>query len=272
MFEFLKNFKARREAANARAQAFKEVVSALEAGHGNPLEGALVLHLTQQKQETLVQFLLFFGNSDVWMLNKTSERLSDPATTEASDGSPYVAVFSSQERAAAAIREWELTNHPSLISASELVFGLAPHMGIVLNANHPHLQWSFPPAFVADLRMLFERSYSYEVGGIYSVWGRGAYQAIKLLSLDEGGVHLRMYANTWAERPLSIEPAALMLAGADAPSFSIGHMPVVRSHFLAMGPKLVTIERVMDGELEGYRMWQEAKGGYFGTPRTEAVG
>ncbi|EDY19349.1 hypothetical protein CfE428DRAFT_3034 [Chthoniobacter flavus Ellin428] len=266
MFGFLKKFKAQREAANARAQEFKEVVSALQAGHGNPLEGALVLHLTQDTQETFVQFVLFLGNSDVWMLNKTSERLGDPAMTQASDGNPYVAVFTSQERASAALSEWKLASRPSLISASELVFGLAPQMGIVINAHHPHLQWSFPPARIADVRTLFERSYSYEVGGIYSVWGRGGYQAIKLLNIEEGGVHVRMYANTWPERPASIDTAALMLAGADDPAFSIGHMPVVRSHFLSMGPRLVMIERVKDDELEGYRMWQEAKGGYFGTP------
>lgn len=266
MFGFFKRLRTQNEAGEAKARAFKEVVSALEAGHGNPLEGALVLHLTQETQETLAQFLIFFGNSDVWMLNKTSERLGDPVMTQGSDGSPYVAVFSSQERAAAALSEWKLTHRPSVISSSELVFGLAPHMGLVLNAHHPHLQWSFPPARIADLRKLFERSYGYEAGGIYSVWGRAAYQVVKLLSVDEGGVHLRMYANTWLERPSTIDPTALTLGGADDPAFSIGHMPVVRSNFLAMGPKLVTIERVKEDELEGYRMWEEAKGGYFGTP------
>ena len=267
MFGFFKKRKAKEEAIRAKVQACKQVILALQGDRGNALEGALVLHFTEQNEESLTRFLIAFGQSDVWMLNNGSDRLGDPAVTQGSDGGPYVAVFSSNERATAAADEWKLTNRSSVISALELVFGLSPAVGIVINANDPHIQWSFPPQNVSNLRTLFERSHNYEVGGIYSVWGRGTYKVIKILNVDEGGVHLRMYANTWQERPSTIDPDTLTLTGEDAGSIqAIGHMPVVRSNFLSMGPRLAASSPVTDAELEGYRMWEEAKGGYFGTP------
>jgi hypothetical protein len=185
--------------------------------------------------------------------------------TEGSDGNPYIAAFTSQERATAAGAEWNLSNRPSVVTALELVFSLGASVGIVLNANDPHLQWSFTPEHVANLRTLFERSYNYEVGGIYTVWSQGTYRAVKILSMDDGGVHVRLYANTFPERHATIDPAVLTLDAGDAGSFrAVGHMPLVRSSFLAMGPKLITSAPVTDAELEGYRMWAEAKGGYFG--------
>lgn len=265
MFNYFKNRKAEREAKEAKALVFKEVIAQAVSGHGSLLEAALVLHLTEGNQESLSRLLLAFGGADIWILNKGEDRVADPAVTEGSDGAPYVAAFTSEHRASIARNEWGLPNHVTQVAALELVFTLNAVAGIVLNANAEHFQWSFTPKNVANLRVLFEASHNYEVGGVYTVWTQGCYRAIKLLSADEGGLHLRIYGNSWVERPTHIDPTRLTMDSASGNSpRAIGHMPLVRASFLAMGPKLLIKTTVEESELDGYRMWEEAKGGYFG--------
>lgn len=266
MFKFLKRKQEQREAAEAKARTFNAIVAQVSSGKGCMLEAALVLHLTEGNQESLARLLTTFGSSDLWILNKGDERLGDPAVTEGGDGAPYVAAFTSIERASQAVAEWALPSRPAQISALELVFALNMTTGIVLNANEPHFQWSFTPQHVSNLRKLFEGSHNYEQGGIYSVWAKGAFGAVKLLRVDDGGVHIRLYGNVWQERPASIDFKELTLDRAgDHTVLPIGHMPVVRASFLAMGPRLVVCAPVTDSELDGYAMWAEANGGYFGS-------
>lgn len=265
MFNFFKNKRAEREAREAKAKVFKDVIAEVESGSGSLLEAALVLHLTEGNQESLSRFLITFGGADVWILNKGEHRVADPAVTQGSDGSPYVAVFTSEERALNAKKEWDMPNQTTLVSALELVFTLNSVAGIVLNANEEHFQWNFTPQHVANLRILFEGSHNYEVGGIYTAWTQGRYRAMKLLSADHGGIHLRVYSNSWEERPTQLDPTELTLdSTAENSPTAIGHMPLVRTGFLAMGPKLLISTAVDESELDGYRMWAEAKGGYFG--------
>src|SRR5687768_3597907 len=211
MFKFFQKRQEERRAAEAKARTFKQVLTQLEGGNGNPLEAALVLHLCINDQDSLSRFLITFGGSDVSILNKTDERFGDPAVTEGSDGQPYIAAFTSQERATAAAAAWKLSNRPSAISALELIFALSPSVGIVLNADDPDLQWTFIPEHVSNLRSLFERSHNHEVGGIYSIWTQRTFRAAKLLAADDRGVHLRVYANTFADRPKEVQPASLTM-------------------------------------------------------------
>jgi hypothetical protein len=265
MFNYFKNKKAEREAKEAKALLFNKVIAEVGSGNGSLLEAALVLHLSEGDQKSLSRLLMTFGGADIWILNKGEDRVADPAVTEGSDGAPYVAAFTSENRASIAKKEWGIPNHVTQVSTLELVFTLNAVAGIVLNANEEHFQWSFTPQHVANLRILFEGSHNYEVGGIYTVWAQGCYRATKLLSTDDGGLHLRLYGNSWVERPTHIDPTQLTLEStAENSPRAIGHMPLLRASFLAMGPRLVINTTVEDSELEGYRMWEEAKGGYFG--------
>lgn len=267
MFKFFQKRREQREAAEAKASAFKQVLSQLENGNGNVLEAALVVALADDgNKDSLNQFLLRFGGSDVWILNKSGDRPGDPAVTEGSDGNPYVAIFSSPERAAAAQTEWGIANHPMMVSVLELLLPLDASVGMVLNANDLHLHWNFTPGNVANLRMLYVKTYNYRAGGIYSVWAKGSYRAVKMLEADEGGVHIRLYANAWPERPESISPETLTLAQADPnDARAVGHLPMTRGCFLTMGPRHVVEAPVTDEDLDGYRIWMEQKGGYFGS-------
>ena len=265
MFNLFRKKQEKSHAEDARAQAIKGVMAQFERGEGVPLEAALALHLVEDNKESLTRFLIQFGEADLWLLNKGDERMTDPAVTEGGDGMPYIAVFSSRTRAESAAGEWQMQNRAEAVSALELVFALNATSGIVLNSNDPHFQWAFNPQQVANLRTIFEQTYKYELGGIYTVWSQGGYRAVKVLAVDTGGIHIRLYANRWTERPASIDPAELTMNSEKDGSRAVGHMPVVRKSFLGMGPRSVGNAPVDDSELEGYAMWAEAKGGYFGT-------
>lgn len=94
----------------------------------------------------------------------------------------------------------------------------------------------------------------------------GRYGVAKVLATDEGGVHVRLYSQRFEDRPATVNPSGLTLASfgrGDATPFSIGHLPLSHRSFQDWEPELVSHGTVSEEELEGYRMWQEAQGGYF---------
>src|SRR6516162_9416260 len=56
-------------------------------------------------------------------------------------------------------------------------------------------------------------------GGIYSCTsGNGAFSIVKVLVVEDGGVHARLHTNRYNERPTAIDPKELKVA--------IGHVPL----------------------------------------------
>ena len=95
----------------------------------------------------------------------------------------------------------------------------------------------------------------------------GQFGVMKVLAVDSGGVHARLYVQRFTQRPRRANLAELSTApfgkGHDNP-FSIGHMPLSYSSFGGWQPELITRGSVVaEDELEGYHMWQVAKGDYF---------
>jgi hypothetical protein len=94
----------------------------------------------------------------------------------------------------------------------------------------------------------------------------GQIGVVKLLAVDEGGVHARLYVQRFRSRPREPELGELSTApfgsGHDNP-FSIGHMPLSHASFAGWAPEPICVREVADDELEGYRMWQDAEAGYF---------
>lgn len=94
----------------------------------------------------------------------------------------------------------------------------------------------------------------------------GRYGLMKLLAVDRGGVHARLYVQRFGTRPSVADVGELALAafgpGHDNP-FSIGHMPISYRSFAGWEPLPVGEQPVTEAELDGYRTWQEASGGYF---------
>ena len=94
----------------------------------------------------------------------------------------------------------------------------------------------------------------------------GRFAVMKLLATDRHGVHVRLYAQRFDSRPSGLDPSTLSIGafapGSDVP-FSIGHMPLRTASFARWQPEPIAEEPVSEAELEGFRSWQEARGGYF---------
>lgn len=94
----------------------------------------------------------------------------------------------------------------------------------------------------------------------------GQFGIMKVLTVDDRGVHVRLYAQRFKERPhpSDLHDLSTMSALSEHGNpFSFGHMPFSYSSFLSWEPQAVGSQPVSEDELRGYRMWQEAKGGYF---------
>ena len=104
-------------------------------------------------------------------------------------------------------------------------------------------------------------------GGLYSTMNKnGSYSVLKILRLDQQGVHVRMYSNQFAEHPSKLDESTLYIAGINRKpneSLGMGHAPISRRSFASWGVRFIKIVPVKQDELEGYEMWKKASGGYF---------
>ncbi len=65
--------------------------------------------------------------------------------------------------------------------------------------------------------------------------GDGSYGVVKILKLEDGIAHLRLYANSYEQRPTEVDPASLTLGTIHDESFGLGHMPLAEEEFLGPG-------------------------------------
>ena len=104
-------------------------------------------------------------------------------------------------------------------------------------------------------------------GGIYVTPAEnGGYHALKILKLDDRGVHVRLYSNRFSSVPSHIDETELYMAGVDHKpdeSLGMGHAPLSKQSFAMWNVQFVQQSTVSPEELEGYEMWREAEGGYF---------
>jgi hypothetical protein len=88
--------------------------------------------------------------------------------------------------------------------------------------------------------------------------GDGKFGVVKILVIENGIVHLRIYKNKYEQRPVSIDITTLSLGSIyDEDGFGIGHTPIDRKAFEDWDPVLITYEDVSTEELEGYQLWKE---------------
>jgi hypothetical protein len=105
----------------------------------------------------------------------------------------------------------------------------------------------------------------YTPGEIYSVQNKHGYGIVKILAVDPDIVHIRLYKNTFPERPNRIDPSTLSLGKITDPNgFGIGHLPISQSEFSSWDPVLIAQSKVTPDELEGYEEWKKDHGGVFG--------
>ena len=93
-------------------------------------------------------------------------------------------------------------------------------------------------------------------GALYSVDG---FKIVKVLVVDDAGVHFRLYENWFKRRPGRNELATLDLGSPihDEDSLVIPHVLHTRSEFRRWEPCFITNHAIVDEELNGYREWQQ---------------
>jgi hypothetical protein len=90
----------------------------------------------------------------------------------------------------------------------------------------------------------------FKAGGIYSCKsGEGGFSIVKVLVVEDMGVHVRLHSNQFSERPTIINPKDLQV--------SIGHAPILKAGFLNWEPELMLEEIVTNDELDGYHFWRD---------------
>lgn len=105
-------------------------------------------------------------------------------------------------------------------------------------------------------------------GGLYSVPSEnGSFSVLKILKLDEKGVHLRLYSNQFSTRPKDLDESKLYMVGMEHKkpneSLGMGHAPISKKTFSTWGAEFIKTVPVTEDELDGYKIWLESKGGYF---------
>ena len=85
--------------------------------------------------------------------------------------------------------------------------------------------------------------------------GDGDRGVAKVLAVDKRAVHVRLYKERFSEIPRLVNTAIL--------SMRIGHLPIAWATFASWQPVRIQHEAVMEDELDGYRMWEDAKGGVW---------
>ena len=103
-------------------------------------------------------------------------------------------------------------------------------------------------------------------GSIYSTdSGDGKFGVVKVLKLEPGIVHVRVYKNKFASRPTSIKVEELSLGNInDKDGFGMGHLPISEKDFKGWKAVLLVKSEVKAEELDGYKLWKEGGGGVFG--------
>ncbi len=111
-------------------------------------------------------------------------------------------------------------------------------------------------------------------GALYSIPGSlpRTYQVIKVLAVDEFGVHVRLYGNAFTHRPAAVAPDLLdtspfiSMASEDAGRewpLSVGHLPLQAATFVGMRPVYIARQDVTPDELDEYRDWRRSDNGYL---------
>ena len=111
-------------------------------------------------------------------------------------------------------------------------------------------------------------------GALYTIPGSepGTFQVIKVLALDDLGVHVRLYGNAFSQRPAQLAPDLLDMApflslapediGYEWP-LSVGHLPLLADTFASLQPVFVLRVELEEEELDDYSEWVAAGGGYL---------
>jgi hypothetical protein len=117
---------------------------------------------------------------------------------------------------------------------------------------------------------------TYAPGQLHSVlWhGDGSYNVAKVLVVDDLGLHVRIYAEVFEDRPGYVPGDLEVGSPYDGQAFGVSHIPVTVGEFERWEPELLHTEAVEPAELDGYEHWRaEAKDtSYLGQDEPGVIG
>lgn len=122
------------------------------------------------------------------------------------------------------------------------------------------------PLLQKAARWYFRRSIPARLaaGDLCSVKSGDEFGIVKVLLVERDLVHVRSYREKFHERPTQVNSARLSLGSINDPGRTgVGHLPLSLSTFGSWIPKRIQNEPVTDDELDGFRAWQEYKGGVW---------
>lgn len=94
---------------------------------------------------------------------------------------------------------------------------------------------------------------------------QGTFGIVKILVLEDKGVHIRVFTERYASRPEHIDTEQLSLSQSlFRQGFAPGHLALTRTMLGAWRPVRIGHEPVKEPELDGYRSWKVAHGRYEG--------
>jgi hypothetical protein len=104
-------------------------------------------------------------------------------------------------------------------------------------------------------------------GGLYQYKnGNGSYSLLKILKVESGGVHVRLYSNQFDSPPTKVDESKLYLVGREAKANeNVGQVdsPWTSSTLSSRTPVFVQQSTVSPQELEGYNEWVKGNHTYF---------
>jgi hypothetical protein len=99
-------------------------------------------------------------------------------------------------------------------------------------------------------------------GAYYSLVDGDRFSIAKVLKLEPGIVHVRIYQQHFQQRPRAIDPGALTLGTIhDIDRLGIGHLPLRLGTFIDHEPVFLAHAEVKPEELQGYNLWKETADG-----------
>ncbi len=98
-------------------------------------------------------------------------------------------------------------------------------------------------------------------GGLYVTTAECPYGILKILKMEEGIAHVKLYKNKYEQIPARVDPESLSVGTIhDEDGFGVGDLPNNESTLASWRPQLLQITLVESEELEGYEIWRESKG------------
>lgn len=91
----------------------------------------------------------------------------------------------------------------------------------------------------------------------------GTFRVAKILATEREGVHVRVYAERFSERPHDL-PDELTLGTIHDTYFGMGHLPLSWRDFGLWQAQHLAHAPITDDDLEGYEVWRQAANGEAG--------